>query len=548
MLGLIEAKEENYSSAILHLLKAKEINPKNINLLVNIGNVYICLDLYQDALLTYKEALKQSPNNLKILKSLLKVLITLETWEEVEMIAIDILKIDNANVKAIAVLIKAFKEQEKLDVMGSFLNKINFKINSYLKLNSSLLDFSTKSQAKSLKKKVKSKISKLKKGRILILKTEEMILAEETNMQNFDRRFNNNKKRSVLKRSTTKKKTTIKVKNDKDNSEFNNLLKEHKNDINALFNIALINYKKKEFSLCEEYLFRVISIDPNFNGQSVNEKLGDIYYKRHQEYTVAYNYYLKAVSFNQTEILFVKLGRCSEKLNNYDQAIKEFRKSIELNENYKWGYFYLGCLLSLTKDHYEARHQLRKAYDIDKSNPEILVKYSQELLNVKDEIEDCKALSLSILQRAKINNQSNVDILIALSEYYEKQLDYSTCLKYLEEANTLPSFSNNTDRLYKLAQIYEKNNLTSKAVQIYKNILIINKNDVTTLNQLGFIYFRSQEYKRALKYFNYAILIEPKSYYANFGKAKIFQSVFDYDQAIESYNICKELKNENNYK
>ncbi len=190
-------------------------------------------------------------------------------------------------------------------------------------------------------------------------------------------------------------------------------------------------------------------------------------------------------------------------------------------------------------------HFLKKAYDIDKDNTDLIAKYSEELIKSKN-TEDLE-YGIEILKKAKANYLGNVEILFSLAKAYESKGNLREAISILEEANTYSEFHSNPNRLYLLAMFYEKEKNFNKATQIYKNILAINKEHTQSLVHLGFILQQAREYKRAHKYFKFALKIDPSLAFAHFGIGKIYQVMRNYDDAIVHYLQCIKF-DINNYK
>ena len=180
-----------------------------------------------------------------------------------------------------------------------------------------------------------------------------------------------------------------------------------------------------------------------------------------------------------------------------------------------------------------------------KSNVHFLVRYSEELAKSKNKKD--LDIAIEILKNAKISFPNKIDIHITLSDVYLKINEFNKAIEILEEANRIGDFYNNADKLFKLGVVYEKINDYNKAVSVFKTVLNIKKDHTPSLCHVGFILASTKEYKRSLKYFKYAIKVNPELAYAYYGVAKIFQQIGNFEDALENYAICLE-KNPNNYK
>jgi ADP-heptose:LPS heptosyltransferase len=107
--------------------------------------------------------------------------------------------------------------------------------------------------------------------------------------------------------------------------------------------------------------------------------------------------------------------------------------------------------------------------------------------------------------------------------------------------NLLDIEPNNINYLYKLGNIYEKQNLFMKAIiDCYIKIIKIEPNNIIILNQIGICYFNSSQNKLAIHYFNKVLKIkELPDVYCNIGKCYI--NLIDYKLAetnfLKAYNL-----------
>ena len=117
-------------------------------------------------------------------------------------------------------------------------------------------------------------------------------------------------------------------------------------------------------------------------------------------------------------------------------------------------------------------------------------------------------------------------------------MEISEIKKYTNLLNIEP---NNINYLYKLGNIYEKQNLFMKAIiDCYIKIIKIEPNNIIILNQIGICYFNSSQNKLAIHYFNKVLKIkELPDVYCNIGKCYV--NLIDYKLAetnfLKAYNL-----------
>ena len=71
---------------------------------------------------------------------------------------------------------------------------------------------------------------------------------------------------------------------------------------------------------------------------------------------------------------------------------------------------------------------------------------------------------------------------------------------------------NNVALYHELAKYYAMDNQFEKVISVYESLLAIDKNDMQALLNLGSIWFYAKEYRKALKCFNDAVVVNPSNY------------------------------------
>jgi tetratricopeptide (TPR) repeat protein len=563
--GVLEGKNGNIKTALQYLNKVRSLSPNDFRVYLNIGNVYLKDQNFKSAIQCYKEALQLSPNNLKILKPYIISLSKLEFHKELEEICKLTLSIDKKNPLALACLTRAMKENEKYEKLEKILNRVNSKLELY-ETRSNKKEYTRQEISKTvhkLKKLLRGKIKEARRNRILnrhnispekkhdkhidqggIIQEEERvndarysILDRPTgNLETIEQGIRLRSNMAPSRLSHAKRKDTQKFSVgllDRDPKDLEELLKNEQDNKEVLFALGCVYNKRLEFRNSEEVFNKLFSIDSKFRAREVNEKLGDIQFKFYKKLDKALEYFTDALKYEQSPLLHIKIGRCYERKSDLSSALKHYKKSIELSPNFLWGLFHIGCANSKLGNKSDALFYLKKAYDIDKDNTDVIAKFSEELI-MSDNQEDTN-LGLEILKKAKSNYIGNIEIMFSLAKAHERRGNIKEAISVLEEANTYSEFYSDPNRLYLLALLYEKEKFFSKATQIYKTILTLNKEHTQALMHIGFILQNAREYKRAHKYFKFALKIDPNLSHAHYGIAKIYQKMKSYDEAMDHY-------------
>jgi tetratricopeptide (TPR) repeat protein len=550
--GILEAKLGNISQSLQFLNKAKNLAPNDYRIHLNIGNVLFKDQNFKAAIVSYKEALKFKEKDVKILKPYIISLSKLEEWQEVEEKCKLIISIDKTNPLALALLSRAMKESEKFNDLENILNKLNKKLENFEKKSK---DYSRQEISKTvhkLKKKIRVKLKEIKKSKMYTSSYDNTystatdgIKMVEKQMENIDTGILI--RSSLMNNGKTRKETDKVLTNilERDPKDLLEILKTDKTHREAMFGLGLIYYKRQEYKLSEENFLKLQNLDNKYKARSVNEKLGDIQYKFYKNSEKALKYYNAATENETSTFLLIKIGRCYERMKDFESAQKQYKKSVEINSTFLWGLFHLGCVYSKQGKETEALLFLKKAYEIDMDSTDVIARYSDEL--IKSSNPDDIEYAIEILKKAKANYLGNVEILFGLGKAYDKKGLIKDSIAVLEEANTYSEFYSNPNKLFLLGVLYEKEKNFNKASQIYKNILALNKEHTLALVHLGYILQHAREYKRAHKYFKYALKIDSNLSFAHFGIGKIYQIMKNYEESMKHYEKCIE-SDKNNFK
>lgn len=184
----------------------------------------------------------------------------------------------------------------------------------------------------------------------------------------------------------------------------------------------------------------------------------------------------------------------------YDKAISEFEKSIELDPDHTDSYYYLGqCYLQKGILEYDNQHILkaysfyRKSYEISekvipqyekmiKDNPEDLNSYLRlgyiyeirsmvPFINEYDQALNyyLKALELEASFSSARNTGISVFLNIRIGYIYFEKKNYSQAIEYLERAAEMSP--QNVEAYYYLGLSYDKIGLKEKAITSFTKVL-----------------------------------------------------------------------------
>jgi tetratricopeptide (TPR) repeat protein len=199
----------------------------------------------------------------------------------------------------------------------------------------------------------------------------------------------------------------------------------------------------------------------------------------------------------------------------------------------------------------------------------VLQLFKAEILIIKDETTEALAI-LNILENIE---SSNEDIYILKASIYSKQNKHQEAIAILNNVLTFTEDKFESHNLLAMEHLFVDN--FSEALNHFKACLAINETDVNTLynvtycydmldkdeeliiflkdyidrqpyseiawHLLGKKYFEKENYKKALRAFDYAILIDERFIGALVEQAKTYEKLHEYEKAAANYHITLKL-------
>ena len=514
----------------------------------------------------YFEILFKSFENKVDIKALNIYMICLyqnKEWKKLERIAKKVLKLDKKNKKAVFYLITSLEKNKKYEDLFFFLKKVKSKMK--LIKQKYITESSRQSKSKSekeIEQQFKSPLFKYEQLKQIIKKklkkVNEDLRIEHQGIfrsQNADSTLEDlgmdNLRSFGFKKDYIEKILVLQSKN-KDNLE-------------SLFNLGYIYYKEEEYLKSEEYFRRVIELNPEYKKNLINEYLGDIYLEQYDSpakalscYNRAYSAYFNSSIFennisasninnNNTlygqELLLVKIGLCYANLEDNESALKYYKLALKKNPDFVNAIFHMGCIYDKMNKQQEALNWLEIAYEKEKENVDYLQKYGDCLVNSSKESDISKGIL--ILERGKDFFTGNIEVISSLAKGYEKQGRLIEAINLLETAKNNEDFINNKSTIFQLAYYYEKNKELTKALEYFKKVLYLDKNNVDSLLHIGYIYRSIKENVKAFKCFKQILKIDKNNYLAYYGLGRLYQSLDNHDtEAINCYKNSVSLNPE----
>ena len=542
-LGTYYANEGQLDQAEKYYKRAESVNKQSdqndYKLYINLANVAFCEKEYQLSMGYFEIALNLCGKTIS-LSTLNVYMICLsknKEWNKLEKISKRILKIDRKNKRALVNLIMCLENNKKYEELLLLLKKIKLKLKN-IKDNYIEEEKIESISENELENLFNSPISQYKKIKQIIrqkIKEAEEKIAIQREINNDDK---NDMQLAKLSKDNLK---SFGFKHS-DIERILLLYRKNPNNLEALFNLGYIYYKEEEFEKSEEYLKRLVEINPDYKKNIVYECLGDIYMNEYNLPRRALDYFMISESVEENELLFVKMGLCFEILCDNESALNYYMKAHEKNEDFVNPIFHIGCIYDKMNNP-EAIRWLEIAYEREKENVDYLQKYGDILVQCDEEVHISKGIL--ILEKGIEFFTGNIEIISSLAKGYEKQGKLKEAIHILEKAENNEEFRNNMTKVFQLASYYEKAKELTKAIESFKKVLSLDKKNIEALTHIGFIYRSIKENVKAFKCFKQILLLEPNNFLAYYGLARIYQSLDNYDkEAIRCYKNCLNINSE----
>ena len=281
------------------------------------------------------------------------------------------------------------------------------------------------------------------------------------------------------------------------------------------------------------------------------EKNELVYEKLAKSYVALGNYSQAILSYEEAlkqatknELLAFQLAKLYKQTKAFEKAKSQLLKLIDLdykNPNY---HYELGEVYTALNDEFAAQSRYYTAYELDKTNQKTIYELAKYYFKKNNETVFLKYLnegletypenkSLISLKAQYYFNKADFktaklqfELLLSLNEdtqfvneklswCYEKLYQDEKAIQYLEKA--LKFESNNTQYLFRLANLYERQENFSKAETYYKEALQIQDQPLDkAYTSLGTVLNRQSKHKEALEVFKKAEQFNPNNVYIKF--------------------------------
>ena len=239
------------------------------------------------------------------------------------------------------------------------------------------------------------------------------------------------------------------------------------------------------------------------------------------------------------EYAYNNRGIAYEDEGDYDAAIADYTKAIQIDPKYADAYYNRGNVYSKQKGDYDAAiADYNKAIRIDPKSPKSADVYSNRGTTYENKgdhdaaITDFnKAIQIKPDDAVAYNNRGNA---------YDEKGDHDAAIAdYNKAIQIKPDYA---EAYYNRGIAYADKGDYDAAISDYTKAIKIEPNDAANFNNRGIAYKTKGDHDAAIADFNKAIQIKPDDAVAYNNRGNAYERKGDYDAAIADYNKAIQIK------
>lgn len=311
---------------------------------------------------------------------------------------------------------------------------------------------------------------------------------------------------------------------------YNSLLKENKNNFQALYLLGTLEAQCSNYNKAILFLSKANKI--NSNSWEINHNLGNAYFEI-SDYKKAKLFYKKSIKINNNnEKIYYKLGLTYKKLEEYSNALAVFEQAIIINPSYTNSILESAIIFFQIGKKAESFQCFEKIIKIDSNNSFYYFHYGAALVLCEKYLEAIPYLEKSI----NIKNDFP-DAYLSLGDAFHGLRDNQNALKNYQISINI---NNNVIALFNISHTYMELKKYEEALFYLREVLIINPEFDQAYNAIGVVYIHMGYFDLAYQNLTIAIELNSKepSYFLNRGNTlaslkKFDDSTLDYLKAIE---------------
>jgi len=239
---------------------------------------------------------------------------------------------------------------------------------------------------------------------------------------------------------------------------------------------------------------------------------------------------LSATVQAQTAKQYFKAGEDFTKANNYQDAIIQFTKAIELDPDYEKAYVNRALAYSRTGEHQSAAEDFDRALVFNDKDEELYFFSGKEW-----HLHGSNQFALIKLTTA-INMKKNFEE--AYLERHAVYMDMEEYDKALEDCQMCLKLNDDEQAYFNLAKVYEKLSMNSEAEEAYKNSLQKNRRVVETHFAYAELLYSLEKYNEAGVEVTQVLQLEPRHLEGILLQSQVLAAQGDYLKASDQLSMA----------
>jgi tetratricopeptide (TPR) repeat protein len=227
-------------------------------------------------------------------------------------------------------------------------------------------------------------------------------------------------------------------------------------------------------------------------------------------------------------LVYDKIAKAYMALGNYDEAVSNYKSSIEANPDNALIKYEYAKLLSKTKKYKEALEVFYQLIDIDYKNPNYHYESGLVLEKLKDSTAQNRFYSAFQL------DSTHQKAIFRIARFHVKKRHYKTANHYIDIG--LKTYKNNKDLISLKAQNYFNRKDYDNAVVWFEKLIALNETSQFIHERLSMSYARIYEFEKAIEQGLLALEYDPNNTNNLFIQGELYERIDDYENA-EKYML-----------
>ncbi len=232
----------------------------------------------------------------------------------------------------------------------------------------------------------------------------------------------------------------------------------------------------------------------------------------------------------QTARQYFRAGEDFTKANNYQDAIVQYTRAIELDPDYDKAYVNRALAYSRTGEHKNAAEDYDRALVFDDKNEELYYFSGKEW-------HEAGNLQFALVKlTTAINNKKN--FLEAYQARYHVYMDLEQYDKALEDGQVCLKINDDEQAYFNLARVYEKLGMDNEAEEAYRNSLQKNRRVVETHFYYAQLLYRLEKYNEAAMEVTQVLQLDPHHLEGILLQSQVLAAQGDFLKASDQLSVA----------